>query len=99
LAATPVRIRILDNYHELLKKIKNLDLIMKTISEKELIYIIAQKEIQSIKSAPEKYQSFIKQYPKIANLVKDIDTASFLGLNKSTLSRLKYKLLMEQNKQ
>jgi len=53
-------------------------------------YISLQKRLQMMimGSARDKYESFIQQYPHLANRIPKVFIASYLGVSRETLSRL-----------
>lgn len=81
--------------YSIAKQIKDLDLLIKTISERELADIIAQKNMINLNNAIEKLKYFEKAHPTIAAKVKDYEIASFLGITRYTLCRLKNKIAKE----
>jgi CRP/FNR family transcriptional regulator, anaerobic regulatory protein len=73
------------------KKINGLSMLIKSISERELADIIEQKNMINLNNASNKFKCFEKAYPEIAAQVKDYDIASFLGITRYTLCRIKKK--------
>jgi len=54
---------------------------------------LQERLLQSISAAAEvRYQSFLEQYPQLANRLSQIQIASFIGINPESLSRLRNKL-------
>ncbi|MDA3930018.1 MAG: Crp/Fnr family transcriptional regulator [Prolixibacteraceae bacterium] len=93
-AATPCVILTitLEELDKLKAKIPSLEAIINTTRENELVDIIEAQEMQHQGKSFERFAAFIEHYPSIHSRIKDKDIASYLGLSKFTLSRIKKKL-------
>ncbi|HOO84381.1 MAG TPA: hypothetical protein PLS94_07460 [Prolixibacteraceae bacterium] len=96
-AATKVSLMVCpaNRLYSIAKHIKNLDLLIKTISEMELADIIAQKNMINFNNAIDKLKYFENAYPGLAAKVKDYEIASFLGITRYTFCRIKNKIAKE----
>lgn len=96
-AATKVRLMVCpaNSLYSLTDKIDELNILIKTISERELADIIEQKNMINLNNAIDKLKYFEKAHPAIAAKVKDYEIASFLGITRFTLCRIKNKIAKE----
>ncbi len=96
--ATPLQVVALENSHMLRMTTQNYDLITQQPIGKILRLVAAQmsyigKQQQQIdlltKSAKERYQILIKQFPNIQNRIAQNHIASYLGITPQSLSRIR----------
>jgi len=84
------------NQEALFKQIPKLERFFRLILEQA--FVASQKRIISSfsLSAKEQYVNFKKQYPKIEQRIPQYMVASYLGISKEFLSRIKKQLISEQ---
>ena len=85
-----------EDQEDLFKQIPKLERFFRLILEQA--FVASQKRIISSfsLSAKERYLNFKKQYPKIEQRIPQYMVASYLGISKEFLSRIKKQLILEQ---
>lgn len=69
------------------------NLIGRIIAERHYAMSVQQSGILRFRSPRERYQALLERYPDIEQLTTTIHIASFLGINRETLSRTRSRLL------
>jgi len=81
-----------EKYKRLTTEIKNLEFVLKRISQERLTEeLLFSREIVN-KEAAEAYLLFREEHPSICNRIPDKHLASYLGITKYSLSRIKSKI-------
>jgi CRP-like cAMP-binding protein len=85
-----------EDQEDLFKQIPKLERFFRLILEQA--FVASQKRIISSfsLSAKDRYLNFKKQYPKIEQRIPQYMVASYLGISKEFLSRIKKQLILEQ---
>lgn len=85
-----------ENQQELLRKVPRLERFFRIIIERALV--ASQKRIvrNMSMSAKDRYLLFRKEYPKIEQRIPQYMIASYLGITKEFLSKIKSQLILEQ---
>lgn len=79
----------IEEIYSLRQNIDGLEQALNENKERELVDIIEAQEINRNGKSFERYTTFIKQNPGLANRLKDKDIAAYLGISKYTLSHIK----------
>lgn len=83
---------------ELSKTIINWDSIIAKITSKALSQKVARVSMMMPQDASERYEFFLENFPNIANRVPLNYVASYIGVTKSSLSRLRRSIVQKKSK-